>query len=258
MMHKKLQVLYIGVFLISNVSFAHEPIYGLGPETLPKHLHAIEFGTLIRQGQLEYTLGYGFGITENLTVRLDATTNNNSLAFGIKEATIKTKIALWRKLSPGVLKRLTVIAAIKFPTAGLTFNPTDVTTYTIGLANGYESRRWYYFSDIGYTYLQSKQGNQIGGKVKYNLVGGIRPIKSGYLKPDLVFLVELNGELRGKSHLNNKKINQSGGNTLAVAPGFLLSYRNIMLKGGVQFGIAHSKYINRTRTNGLVTLEYHF
>jgi len=258
MVRRRLQVLLVGVFLICNVSFAHEPIYGLGPETLPKHLHAIEFGTLIRQGQLEYTLGYGFGITENLTVRLDATTNSNSLEFGVKEATIKTKVALWRKLSPGVLKRLTLIAAIKFPTAGLTFNPTDVTAYTLGLANGYESRRWYYFSDISYTYLQAKQGNQIGGKVKYNLVGGIRPVKSGYLKPDLVILVELNGEFSGKSRFNSTKIRQSGGNTLAVAPGFLLSYRNIMLKGGVQFGIANSKYINKTKTNGLVTLEYHF
>lgn len=258
MMHKKFQVLLIVILLISNVSFAHEPIYGLGPETLPKHLHAIEFGTLVRQGQLEYTLGYGFGITENLTVRLDATTNSNNSAFGVKEATIKTKIALWRKLSPGVLKRLTLIAAIKLPTSDLNSNPTSVTAYTIGLANGYESRRWYYFSDISYTYLQAKWGNQIGGKVKYNLVGGIRPIKSGYLKPDLVVLVELNGELRGKSHLNNKKINQSGGNTLAVAPGFLLSYRNIMLKGGVQFGISNTNYINRPKTNGLVTLEYHF
>ncbi len=258
MMRRRLQILSVVIIIISNVSFAHEPIYGLGPETLPKHLHAIEFGTLIKQGQLQYTLGYGFGITENLTVRLDATTNGNNSAFGIQEATIKTKIALWRKLSPGVLKRLTVIAAIRFPTVGLTFNPTDVTTYTLGFANGYESRRWYYFSDISYTYQQAKWGNQPGASLKYNLVGGIRPVKSDYLKPDLVVLVELNGELRGKSRFNDNKLQQSGGNTLAVAPGFLFSYRNVMLKGGVQFGIANTKNINSPKTNGLVTLEYHF
>jgi len=258
MIRRRLQILSAGIILISNLSFAHEPIYGLGPETLPKHLHAIEFGTIIKQGQLQYTLGYGFGITENLTVRLDATSNSNKSAFGVQEATIKTKIALWRKLSPGVLKRLTLIAAIKFPTTGLRSDPTDVTAYTIGLANGYESRRWYYFSDISYTYQQAKWNNQPGGSLKYNLVGGIRPVKSDYLKPDLVVLVELNGELRGKSRFNNSKLQQSGGNTLAVAPGFLFSYRNIMLKGGVQFGITNTKNINRPKTNGLVTLEYHF
>ncbi len=257
MMCKRLQVLYIGVLLISNVSFAHEPIYGLGPETLPKHLHAIEFGTIIKQGQLEYEVSYGYGITENLTVRLDATLNDES-SFGFKAFKIKTKFAIWRKLSPGVSKKLTAIAAINFPTGNAFLNTSGVTTYTLGLANGYESRRWYYFSDISYTFLQSKQGNRIGDKLKYNLVGGIRPVKSDYLKPDLVILIELNGELRGKSQLNNNKISQSGGNTLAVAPGFLFSYRNIMLKGGVQFGIANSKYINKTKTNGLVTLEYHF
>ncbi|VAV82670.1 hypothetical protein MNBD_BACTEROID02-450, partial [hydrothermal vent metagenome] len=49
-----------------------------------------------------------------------------------------------------------------------------------------------------------------------------------------------------------------GGNTLAMAPGFLLSYRNIMLKGGIQFGIANTKYVNKVSSNGLLSLEYHF
>jgi len=258
MRSRKFLILTTGILLMSNFAFAHEPIYGLGPETLPKHLNAIEFGTLVRQGQLEYTIGYGYGITQNLTVRLDATTSRNNATYGIQETTIKTKIALWRKFSPGVLKRLTLIAAIKLPTANLPSVSGNVTAYTIGLANGYESRRWYYFSDISYTYLQAKWGNQAGGRLKYNLVGGIRPVKSDYLKPDLVILVELNGEFSGKSRLNNVEIQTSGGNTLAVAPGFLFSYRNIMLKGGIQFGLANTNYINRTKTNGLMTLEYHF
>jgi len=257
-MVKKLTFLTVGIFFISNMTFAHEPIYGLGPETLPKHLNAIEFGTLVRQGQLEYTIGYGFGITQDLTVRLDATTSRNNATYGIQEITIKTKFALWRDFSPGVLKRLTLIAAIKLPTANVPSAPDNVTAYTIGLANGYESRRWYYFSDISYTYLQAKWGNQAGGSLKYNLVGGIRPVKSDYLKPDLVVLIELNGEFSGKSRLNNVKIQSSGGNTLAVAPGFLFSYRNIMLKGGIQFALTNTKYITKAKTNGLATLEYHF
>jgi hypothetical protein len=257
-MLKKHSFLIFVILLISTISYAHEPIYGLGPETLPKHLNAIEFGTLVRQGQLEYTIGYGYGITQNLTVRLDATTSRNNATYGIQETTIKTKFALWRDFSPGVLKRLTLIAAIKLPTANIPSAPNNVTAYTIGLANGYESRRWYYFSDVSYTYLQAKWGTQVGGRLKYNLVGGIRPIKSDYLKPDLVVLVELNGEFIGKSRLNNVKIQSSGGNTLAVAPGFLFSYRNIMLKGGVQFNIANTKNINQPKTNGLATLEYHF
>lgn len=251
-------VLPIAFLLISNISWAHEPIYGLGPETLPKHLHAIEFGTLITQGQLVYELSYGYGITENFTVHLDATLNNEAHS-GFKAFNIKTKFAIWRKLSPGISKKLTVITAINLPTNKAFSNlySDDVTAYTLGLANGYESRRWYYFSDISYTYFQAKRGNQVGGKLKYNLVGGIRPVKSDYLKPDLVILVELNGEFRGKSHFTDE-LQQPSGNTLAVAPGFLFSYRNIMLKGGVQFGIANTKNINRPKTNGRVTLEYHF
>jgi len=252
----KRKFLLILMLINTMISFAHEPIYGLGPETLPKHLHAIEIGTFIRQGRLEYELGYGYGITQNLTVRIDALINNNA-ATSIQGVKIKTKFALWRKMSPGVLKRLTAIAAVKLPST-TQYNSNKVMAYTLGLANGYESRKWYYFSDISYTYQQAKLGVQPGANLKYNLVGGIRPIKSDYLKPDLVLLVELNGEYRGVSRLNNVEIEKTNGNTLAVAPGFLFSYRNMMLKGGVQFGIAKTKNIKKFKPNAVVTLEYHF
>ena len=40
----------------------------------------------------------------------------------------------------------------------------------------------------------------------------------------------------------------TGGNTLAVVPGFLFSYRNIMLKGGVQFGLTNTAYADKVQT----------
>ena len=255
---KKNITIFFALLLLIDASYAHEPLYGLGPETLPKHLHAIELGTRFRAGILEYELGYGFGITRNWTVRLDVPTIDNGNAFGLGEIKLRTKYALWRGLSPGVSKRLTAIAAVRLPTADKVLAMSKVTAFTLGIANGYESRRWYYFSDIGYTYFQSGEDFSPGGKLKYNLVGGIRPVKTEYLKPDLVLLVELNGELSAKNQLMGNDIQQSGGNTFAIAPGFLLSYRNLMLKAGVQFGVANTNYVNKPTTNGLVTLEYHF
>jgi Putative MetA-pathway of phenol degradation len=255
---KKYILILLGLLFGLDASFAHEPLYGLGPETLPKHLNAFEFGTKFRSGELEYELGYGFGITQNWTVRLDVPAIDNDNGFGLGDIKLRTKYALWRSLSPGVLKRLTAIAAVKLPTSNETLGNLNITAFTLGIANGYESRRWYYFSDIGYTFFQSREDFNPGGKLKYNLVGGIRPVKTEYLKPDLVLLIEMNGELSGKNQLMGNDIQQSGGNTLAVAPGFLFSYRNIMLKGGMQFGIANTKYETKPTTNATVSLEYHF
>jgi len=247
------------LFLLSiNVNYAHEPLYGLGPETLPRHLSGIELGTHFQSTEIEYELGYSFGITRNWTVRLDIPAIDNSISFGLGGIRFRTKYALRRKFSPGVMKRLTAIVAIKLPTESKKIGGSDITAFTFGLANGYESRRWYYFSDIGYSYYQSSTNLTPGGKLKYNLVGGIRPVKTGYLKPDLVFLIELNGVLSFKNSINGVDVLQSGGNTLALAPGFLLSYRNLMLKAGMQFGLSNTSYTNKPESNGIISFEYHF
>jgi hypothetical protein len=253
----RLIILLISILSAMNV-FAHEPIYGLGPETLPKHMHAIELGTSFTSGEFGYDLGYAYGITQNWTARIDASAINRSSNLDISSVKFRTKYALWRKTAPGVLKRLTAIVLVKIPTSNIIIGPVaDIKAATIGIANGYESRRWYYFSDIGYTYSWTDPDDRLGTKLNYNLVGGIRPVKSGYLKPDLVVLVELNGELSGDTMLDRTDQQLRGGNTLAIAPGFLLSYRNIMLKGGIQFGLANTKYLNNIVTNGLISLEYH-
>lgn len=253
---KRLVVLCI-VAAIAGKANAHEPLYGLGPETLPKYLNAVELGARLSDKATEYELSYGFGITQNWTVRLDVPAISTANEIGLGNIKLRIKYALWRKTEPGILKRLTVIVAASFPSADNNLAP-DVTAITLGLANGYESRRWYNFSDIAYTSLDSGGPFKPGNQLKYNLVGGIRPVKSSYLKPDLVLLLELNGELNGKSKQNGDTVSNTEGNTLAVAPGVLFSHRNIMLKGGIQFGISNTANVNRKQTNGLISLEYHF
>jgi len=255
---KKSLVILLLILQAIGISYAHEPLFGLGPETLAKGLNALEFGTRFRSGELAYELGYGLGITQNWTVRLDVPAIDIGNAIALGDIKFRTKYALWRDFSPGVLKRLTAIAAFQFPTSDKTLENPNVTAFTLGIANGYESRRWYYFSDIGYTYFDSGDELKPGGKLKYNLVGGIRPVKTNYLQPDLVLLVEINGVLSGKNKENGSDLQQTGGNTLAIAPGFLLSYRNVMLKAGVQYGITSTKYVSKPSTNGLISFEYHF
>jgi len=253
----KILVACFSLFVFTGQVTAHEPIYGLGPETLPKYLNALELGLHSFSNRIEYQLGYGFGITQNWTVRVDVPAVASGSEFGLGNVKFRTKYALWRQTAPGVLKRLTLIVGGSFPTAKNNLAP-NLTTFTLGLANGYESRRWYYFSDIGYTTVSSGQSLVPGNKFRYNLVGGIRPVKSSYLQPDLVLLVELNGEWSTNSKQNGDIVPNTQGNTLAIAPGFLFSYRNIMLKGGIQFGVSNTAYVDKKQTNGLISLEYHF
>lgn len=252
-------IMLFSCIMLWKSAMGHEPIYGLGPETLSMHLSGIEFGSHFFQSETEYYLAYSYGINQNWTIGAKFPFISSGSQFGFGNMLIKIKYALWRKTQPGAIKRLTAIAAVKLPTSDRSQNlSTNITAATLGLANGYESRRWYYFSSVTYTFISTGNNLQQGNILNYNLAGGIRPIKTPYTKPDLVFLIELNGRYSGKSKLNNETVTQSGGNTLAIAPGFLFSYRNLMLKGGIQFGITNTKYISKKQTNGLISLEYHF
>ena len=50
-------------------------------------------------------------------------------------------------------------------------------------------------------------------------------------------LVEANGRTQGRTTLNGQTVNASGGQVLSLAPAVMLSYRNVMLKGGVDVPI---------------------
>ena len=72
----------------------------------------------------------------------------------------------------------------------------------------------------------------------YDVAWGVRPVRSGYERPDLVELVEANGRTAGKAVLEGVEIPNTGGRRLSVSPGFLLSLRNVMLKGGVNIPVS--------------------
>lgn len=236
--------------------YAHEPVYGLGPETLPKNLNELEFETNLARSETGYSLAWGYGITENWSILIEEPLIGSQNELNEGNIGVKTKFRIFRISAPGVMKRLTAIASVKLPTA--TLSEENFTQAMLGIAKGYESRRWYYWADVAYSQMISSQTSVPGNHLDYDLAGGIRPVKSGYLKPDLVLLVQLSGQLTGKTKFSNKTLKQSGGNTLALAPSFLLSYRNLMLKGSVQFGLSHTAYAPGKETNAIIGMEYHF
>ncbi len=73
-----------------------------------------------------------------------------------------------------------------------------------------------------------------------------------------MILIELNGTLINKTEVDGRELDSSGGNILAVAPGFLLSYRNIMFKGGVKFPVSVNLNGNQNSPEPELVLGFEF
>ncbi len=92
------------------------------------------------------------------------------------------------------------------------------------------------------------------------MAGGFRPWLTEYLQPDLVLLLEFNGNWEDRSHLRGDRLAATGGLVGWLGPTALLSYRNWMLKTGVQLPIATDLNGGRERPDyrTILAIEYHF
>ena len=130
--------------------------------------------------------------------------------------------------------------ALKFPSGDERESPplgTGSVDYMVGLAVTREGLLHYFFSDARYRINTEANGAKKGNVFFFDIAYGIRPWEAKYLKPDLVVLTELNWEDVSRTKVDRVEDNDTGGEHLFVSPGFLLSYRNVMLKGGVQIPI---------------------
>ena len=158
---------------------------------------------------------------------------------------------------------LSSIIGIKLPTGDETRDPalgTGSVDIFGGLTIGYESRRWYAFGDLRYRINTEANNTRNGNTLYYNVVFGVRPFLTEYTQPDLVLIVEFNGEYAEKDKVSGAKDPNSGGNTISISPGMLLSYRNVMLKAGVKIPV--SQELNGTQLGtdyeAVTALEIHF
>ncbi|MEE8213179.1 MAG: hypothetical protein V3R79_01170, partial [Alphaproteobacteria bacterium] len=99
-----------------------------------------------------------------------------------------------------------------------------------------------------------------GDRQFLNLVGGIRPVLSGYKEPDTVLMLELNWERAERDRLNGAKDGDSGGWELFVSPVIWWTYRQYAVRAGVQIPVARSLNGNQATTDYRARLEvlYHF
>lgn len=242
-------LVFIILILITNLTFAHEPVFSLGPETIYKGGIGIETeieyeksgseGKTVLHEEIIYGIRENFSLTIGLPFILQKK-ENGSTSSGFGDMTLRGKFRFYKKDYFGAQDKATLIGGIKFPTGDKDKKPalgSGSFDFLIGLAAGHESRKWYYFGTARY-WINNKDGIKEKGDIfLYDIVFGLRPVLREYYDPDLVLLLELSGEHRNKDKINALKNKDSGGDILYLGPSFLWSYRNWMIKGGIQLPV---------------------
>ena len=214
----------------------HEPVFGVGPHTTWRGGWGLELELESEGGELVVPVELLYGVTEELTVTAVLPFRDPLGNGSLGSVGFRAKWRLATSFSEGRMDALAVIGGVTVPRSvgGISTGGPVVLT---GVAAGRESRRWYYFAGARAAFQLPDEGLNPGDLVLLNLAWGIRPWLTEFDAPDLVLLVEANGRLAGHTSVNGQRVSASGGRVLSLAPAFKLSYRNVMLKGGVDIPV---------------------
>jgi len=255
------------IAMSSTVTWSHDPIFGLGPHVLFKGgiEMASEVVTSKAGDDKENEIGFEvtYGLTGDWAAGFELPYKNNSDATdsssGQGDLTVFTKYRFWRKDGPGLQESISVAAKIKTDTGDGDIG-TGTTDGIIGLAYGYEGRKWYRWTALRYR-INGKNNNGLrrGDKILFDLVGGVRLKLTGYREPDTVWLLELNGEFGDNAEINGTELNNTGGTEWFVSPGIFWTKRNFAVKAGVQIPVASDLNGNQQKTDyrAKLVLEWH-
>ena len=240
----------VAACLASGAAWAHDPIFGLGPHVLYKggvevapELHVDKKGSE-RETELGVELTYGLtgDWAAGVEVPYMRKKEGGQTSRGSGDASLFTKYRFWRHDTLGAQESAAVLVKVKLDTGDKNKTPalgTGTTDTILGLAYGYEGRKWYRWASIRYRHNGTNDaGLRRGDKILVDLVGGIRFKPTDYLKPDTVWLLELNGEYGKHAELNGVEQVNTGGTEWFLSPGIFWTKRNFAIKAGVQIPIA--------------------
>jgi hypothetical protein len=249
---KKILTTIIILTLTVFSGYAHEPLYGFGPHVLFKGGFAPHFTMNFNSSLFatEYALGYG--ITPSWTGIAEAGFSNKNGAYAVDFYRFKSKYRFWLKNQPGYSHQGALISQLTMP--AVTGEPGAL---DMALTTGREGLKFYWFVSAGYGLRFADNPVDPGNRIIYNLSLGYRPFKVNYYKPDLVLFVETTGFTYQKSKMDGEPIQNSGGSNLAIAPTFFFTYRNLAVRGGIQFGVWDNNFVSKPDTNFKLTIELH-
>ncbi len=247
-------LLTIGLVLVTKAAAAHNPIftpgphvvYGGGLETTIGYSRDRASGAGEKETEQEIELELEYGLTANWTAEIElpyvVKDSSDDGSSGLGDIVLRSRYRFLRLDTPGVQRSAALLAQVKLPTGDDDSTPrlgSGSTDFVGGLLYGHESRRWYYNLAARYRFnTEGGGGLEKGDRQFLDLVGGVRPVLTGYLEPDAVVFLELNWENAGRDELNGADIANTGGWELFLSPGIFATYRNIALRAGIQIPIA--------------------
>jgi len=264
---KYLLGLGLATFLPMSSVFGHDPVFALGPHVLYKggveiapHFEQAEAGS---EREREATLEVVYGLTGDWAAGVEFGYENiredGVSESGAGDVRLFTKYRFWRQDSLGLQQSASLLLAVK-PDTGDKDIGTGSTDGLVGLAYGYEGRKWYHWVSARYRINgESDAGLRRGNRLFLDLAGGIRLKPTGYREPDTVWLLELNGEFTERAELNGAPLANTGGNELFLSPGIFWTKRNFAVKAGVQIPIYHDLNGDQDGTDyrAKLVLEWH-
>lgn len=233
-------IVFILNFMLGTFVEAHEPIFGIGPHTIHKYGIGLEAELEGHENNRELHSEVLYGITEDLSVTASLPYHLAEKESGLSSLFVRSKWRFFRDDGIGGSNQAAIAFGVRTP--GFQTGP-DSFGYLFAATIGREARREYFFSGLRYILnTTNKDGFKPGDLFKYDLAAGIRPVPAGYEAPDLVLLLELNGTYTQKpvvpvstAHASPGSEDIESGNKLGVGPGLIFTYKNIMLKAGIDF-----------------------
>ena len=271
-------VLLVGLLAVAAAmpARAHGPLFSPAPETIFKGGTEVTLGFHTakttgggdREKEYEVFVGAEYGLTADWEIGIEvpyAWKKSNGLdANGVGDIVLDTKYQFWRRDLPGAQYKAAVFFKTKLPTGDDGGQPrigSGSTDVIGGLATGYESRRWYWFvSGVYRVNTEGAGGLEKGDRQSLNVVGGVRPVLTEYDEPDTVVMLEVNWERAGRDDLNGAGLADTGGWELFLSPVVWWTYRQVAIRGGVQFPIAEGLNGNQATSDYRARIEfiYHF
>jgi len=257
--------------LLASVASAHEPVFGVGPETIYQGGVGVEVGTDFESGEGEQTYGLAYeliyGVTSRIALTLDVPQylrreGEGRSEAGIGDLVLRGKWRFWTRDRLRSSDKASLILGLKLPTGrhgSLPALGSGSTDPLFGLSLSHESRTWYGFGTFRYLLRTRHDGIELGDRILYDLAAGFRPWRRGYLETDVVFLLEYNGITTLRDRAGGSSL-PTGGNLGWLGPTALVSHRNWMAKFGVQLPIYKKLRGDPARpaVRAVASLEYHF
>lgn len=235
---------------LSAPALAHDPIFGIGPHVLFKGGIEIAFEVAQEsagaEDESELGLEVTYGITGDWSAGIEvpyaSKDEDSASSSGYSDVQLFTKYRFWREDSLGLQESAAVTLAINADNGDENANPplgNGATDTIVGITYGYESLKWYRWAGLRHVMPgKNSAGLELGNKYLLDFAGGLRSKPPQYKNPDLVWLLELNGEIADKAELNGANLANSGGTEWFVSPGIFWTTRNFAIKAGVQLPIA--------------------